>query len=304
MVQQLILISYFVVCILSTIIAIIYPEKGKSQFKKILATIGIIGIAFGTILIFINTMWYAKQQEGNFKWFDDSGEWMQMDKLGHFFSSYIISRVCLTLLLWSGVAKNRAIIFGGLSGLLLLSPVEIMDGFSKGYGASYFDIIANACGSIFILIQYKWIGKLAIYNKFSFNFTSFAALRPNLLGSNAAENFMKDYNGQTYWFSFPMYKISWLRMVPKWLHLSIGFGADGMLGGDDNIWDQNGKVYNRTDVARSRQIYISFDINFEHFVPKQNWKKVLFFTINQFKFPAPTLEINLNEGLRWHYLYF
>ena len=44
-------------------------------------------------LISLNQLWYADYPRSNFKTLNDSGEWLQMDKMGHVFSSYQLGRL-------------------------------------------------------------------------------------------------------------------------------------------------------------------------------------------------------------------
>jgi hypothetical protein len=83
---------------------------------------------------------------------------------------------------------------------LLLTAVEVLDGFSSEWGASSGDIIANASGTAFVSQELLW-KEQRITPKFSFHTTQYAQYRPNVLGSSLAEQMLKDYNGQTYWLS-------------------------------------------------------------------------------------------------------
>jgi hypothetical protein len=94
--------------------------------------------------------------------------------------------------------------------------------------------------------------------------------------------------------------------LPKWLDISIGYGADGMFGGYDNIWtDKDGKVYDRRDIIRYRQFYLSPDINFSRITIKGKTPKVLKLLSGlRIKIPLPTLEVNTKGQVKFHPLYF
>jgi hypothetical protein len=98
------------------------------------------------------------------------------------------------------LAKKRAIDLRFWYGICFLTAVEVLDGFSSEWGASSGDIIANASGTaLFVSQELLW--KERGSPKFSFHTTQYAQYRPNVLGSSLAEQILKDYNGQTYYFS-------------------------------------------------------------------------------------------------------
>ena len=78
--------------------------------------------------------------------------------------------------------------------------------------------------------QYYLWDELRIVPKFSFSRSPYAQQRPNVLGSNLLEEILKDYNGQTYWFSANIY--SFLHdesLFPKWLNVALGYGGEQMV---------------------------------------------------------------------------
>ncbi len=57
-------------------------------------------------LIGLNTLWYKDYDRSKFHTINDLNEWLQMDKIGHAFSSYQLARVGADVLDWSGVGKK------------------------------------------------------------------------------------------------------------------------------------------------------------------------------------------------------
>jgi hypothetical protein len=72
-----------------------------------------------------------------------------------------------------------------------------------------------------------------LFLNFSFHQTKFASQRPEALGAALNEQILKDYNGQTYWFSFNIHSFTKDSFFPKWLNLAFGYGGEGMLYGND-----------------------------------------------------------------------
>ncbi|MDZ7614583.1 MAG: hypothetical protein U5K51_13455 [Flavobacteriaceae bacterium] len=64
--------------------------------------------------------------------------------------------------------------------------------------------------------------------KFSYNATAYPEIYPDKLGSNSLEQVFKDYNGQTYWFSVNLWSFFKESKIPRWLNISLGYGAEGL----------------------------------------------------------------------------
>ena len=54
-----------------------------------------------------------------------------MDKFGHAFTSYQLGIYGYNSFKWAGYDEMTSILYGGLSGSIFLSAVEILDGFSS-----------------------------------------------------------------------------------------------------------------------------------------------------------------------------
>jgi hypothetical protein len=81
---------------------------------------------------------------------------------------------------------------------------------------------------------------------------------------------------------------------PSWLNLSIGYGAEGLLGGVENKgFDKDGQItFNRLDIRRNRQWYLSPDINFTKIKSNKKSVRTLFAVLNTIKVPAPAIEFS------------
>ncbi|WP_317167439.1 DUF2279 domain-containing protein [Winogradskyella vidalii] len=250
-----------------------------------------------TTLIGLNQLWYADYPRSKFKTLDDSNEWLQMDKMGHVFSSYQLGRLGANTLNWAGVAKKDQLIYGATLGLGFLTAVEILDGFSEEWGFSWSDMAANASGTGLYVGQALLWDEQRIVLKYSFHSTQFAKQRPNKLGNGFAEEFLKDYNGQTYWLSANLNSFFKTETIPHWLNIAFGYGAEGMLTGDayDPLFlDQN----------RRRQYYLSFDVDLTRIKTNSSVLKTIFDVFNVIKVPFPAVELNDAGRIKWHAVYF
>lgn len=261
-------------------------------------TVIISETAIATATLFsLHQLWYADYPRSNFKTFNDSRDWMQMDKMGHAFSSYQLGRVGASTLNWAGVSKNNQLLYGSALGLGFLTAVEVMDGFSEEWGFSWSDMAANASGTgLFVGQELLW-NEQRILLKYSFHRTHFAKQRPETLGHGFTEEVLKDYNGQTYWLSANINSFLKTDAIPNWINLAFGYGADGMLTGasnDPQFLNQN----------RSRQYYLSLDVDLSRIKTNSSVLKTIFDVFNVIKVPFPTLEMKDNGRLKWHAFYF
>lgn len=251
---------------------------------------------YGVTLFGLNEVWYKQNARKNFRFFNDHAQWQQLDKTGHWYTGYHLSHISSRLYQWTGMPFNKAIWLGSLTGLLLTTPIEVLDGFSKDYGASWSDLLANTAGAA-LALQNLWWQQPRIHPKFSFHLTPFAALRPNMLGDNLPQRMLKDYNGQTYWLALDIQP--WLgaqSRFPAWLNLALGYGATSMVYADKSI----NQMYGHDPY---RQYYLSLDINFARIPVQSKVLKSLLFMLNTIHIPAPALEFN-RKGMKLHPLYF
>lgn len=251
-------------------------------------------------LIGLNQLWYKNYPKSDFHFIIDNADWLQMDKAGHVFAAYHLGRASSESLKWAGISRNSQLIYGASLGFILLSTIEVFDGYSAQWGASWGDIIANSSGTFFFVGQELLWKEQRITPKFSFHTTPFAALRPNTLGSTFSEQVLKDYNGQTYWLSANVSSFIKTATIPKWLNVALGYGGDGMLTGTAN--DMNAILL--PVQTRTRQFYVSLDVDLTRINTKSHFLKTLFSVLNTIKIPAPTIEINSSGRLKAHAFYF
>lgn len=261
-------------------------------------TIAITEVALGSAtLLALNEIWYADYPRSSFHFTNDNNQWKQLDKMGHVMTSYYVGKIGMELLDWSGVSKKNQLIYGATLGFTFLTAVEVLDGFSQEWGFSLGDVAANAAGTGLLIGQELLWNEQRITLKYSFHQTKYAAMRPGTLGENFIQQALKDYNGQTYWLSANIWSFKKESSFPKWLNIAIGYGAEGMLYGEDlptNQFSQN----------PYRQFYLSLDVDLTKIKTKSKFLQSVFSVINFIKIPAPTLEFRTKGGIKFHYLYF
>jgi hypothetical protein len=271
-----------------------FYKKSDTLNKKRINAVFITeaALSIGT-LVALDKLWYSDHPRSGFHFINDNNQWKQMDKMGHIMTSYYLGKVGIEALEWSGASKKNQLIYGATLGFTFLTAVEVLDGFSKKWGASWGDILANASGTGLLVGQELLWNEQRILLKYSFSQTDYAKQRPNVLGENFIQQALKDYNGQTYWLSANIWSFNKKSNFPKWLNVALGYGAEEMLYGSSNH-SQN----------PYRQFYLSVDLDLTKIKTNSKFLKTLFSTINFIKIPAPALEYNTKNGFKLHYLHF
>jgi hypothetical protein len=256
--------------------------------KRLNAFIAFSAVGYAGTYVGLHQLWYKDSPRQSFRFFNDNAEWKQVDKLGHFYSAFYFSWGTSQALRWAHVHPTKSDLIGALTGLLVVAPIEIFDGYSADYGASSGDLLADAAGSLFFLGQKRLWNEVRLIPKFSYQSTHYAALRPNILGDNTASRVFKDYNGQTHWLSIDMDKFI---SFPKWLNLAVGYGAEGMIYGRDY---QNKEV----GLTPQREYYLALDFDLTAIRTRSKFLRSLIFLANTIKIPAPTIELT-RRGARF-----
>lgn len=275
------------------------PSDSLNNFRKntVITSQALLG---GGAIYLLGKTWYKQHEQNHFHTYNDNAEWLQTDKIGHFFSGYTLAKITSDTYKWAGIEQKKSAIYGSIVGFSFLSAIEILDGYSKQWGFSHGDMIANLAGSGLYLGQELLWKDQHIKVKYSFHTTPYAQRRPNLLGASISEQMLKDYNGQTYWLSTNIHSFYNSKYIPKWLNISFGYGAEGMLTGHEALVNY---IF-LPEKQRFRQFYLSLDVDFKKIETNSHLLKTIFSIINTLKIPAPTLEYNSKGKFVFRPLYF
>jgi VanZ family protein len=251
---------------------------------------------YGLSVTGMNELWYKGYERSSFHWIDDSQEWLQIDKTGHFLSSYVSARLLFGGLRSVGLKENSSVLWASGIALAGISTIEVFDGFSAGWGASASDLLFNFTGVTLFATQSLMWKEEKLIPKISWHPTTYADFRPDILGKTFPERLLKDYNGHTLWFSFNLKSLTGAEYIPSWLCASIGYGAEGMISG-----------YNDPSILphfeRYRQYYLSFDADFSKINTGSKTINLILKGLNFIKVPFPAVVFGNNET-RFSVLYF
>lgn len=251
--------------------------------------------AYTVALVGLNQLWYADYPKSSFHFINDNEEWLQMDKMGHMSASYYTGVAGIKAYEWAGFSRKNAIWYGGMTGSIFLTVIEVLDGTSEQWGASSGDLIANTTGSLLAIGQaLKW-NEQRIQLKYSYSPSNISAKNPEQLGSNHLERALKDYNGQTYWLTLNLKSLLQIENsdFPSWLSLALGYGADEMV----NPYHEEGNA------ERYRQFLMSFDVDLNKIKTKNKTLNSVLHTFGFLKFPTPAIQYT-NGNIFFHPIYY
>ncbi len=233
------------------------------------------GIYAGSIYS-LNQLWYKDFPRSSFHWHNDNSNWLQMDKLGHSFSSYQLGLLSMDIFRSYGISEKKSIWYGGTYGTVFLTTIEILDGFSKEWGASWGDLLANTFGTSLLVFQEIIWKEQRLQLKYSFLKSNYSDKNPELLGSSLSQQLIKDYNGQTIWLSANINSFIKESKLPYWLNVAFGYGVDGM-------------IYSNSNINEKRQFYISLDVDLRRVDTGNKFLNKTLKFLSFIKIPSPTI---------------
>jgi uncharacterized protein YfiM (DUF2279 family) len=287
-----------------------YTLTPKQKKTRTWLVTGANVVGYGGVMTALASAWYDDYTKTKLHSFNDSKEWLQVDKVGHFYGTWIESRANNEMWKWTGMERKKRIWISGLTSFAFQTTIEYLDGRSAEWGWSWADFGANILGSgTFVAQELAW-DEQRIKLKWSFHRKNYKDASLNqrsneLFGKSSPERFLKDYNGQTYWASASLKSFFPKSKLPGWLCVSLGYGAEGMFGGEENIAkDTGGNItFDRRDIKRYRQWYFAPDIDLSKIKTNSKVLNFVFLVLSAFKFPAPSLEFS-NGKFRANAIHF
>ncbi len=274
-------------------------ELDKSRVRLINVS---AAVSYTGLMLALNEYWYKDFPRSSFHFFNDNRGWNQVDKVGHVWTSYREGLTMIKLYRWAGVEDKKAIWIGGLMGSVFQTSIEILDGYSAQWGASPGDLLANSIGSALVIGQelawqeQKFFFKFGIgYSKYN-NYPEFIQNRvDDLYGTGLAERILKDYNKQSYWLSFHPSVLGFGHSMPKWLNISVGYGAEDVFGGLKNEWTVNDEIINVSRTyPRQREYYLGLDIRLSEIPVRNKHLHNILVALDFIKFPLPAICLKSN----------
>ncbi len=277
-----------------------------SKRKKVFVSTAVSG--YLTLSSGLYFAWYKDYEQGRFHSFNDWKEWQQMDKLGHSFSAYNQSMVMFEVAQWAGFTDLASLNIASLSSIVGQLTIEVMDGFTNEWGFSYGDLGFNFLGTGLYYFQERYLHEQPLKLKMSYwpeTYPVTLQSRADELYGTGTQKLLKDYNAQTYWLSidpnffFP--ESNW----PEWLDIAVGYGTENLYGGFENSWMEGSEMITLESDAypRSRKYLLAIDYDLTSISTRSSFLKAALGTLNMFKWPAPAIEYNKQDGFVFHLVF-
>jgi hypothetical protein len=196
--------------------------------------VGIVGGVYGALYGYTYLAWRLRTEASStLRWHDEG--WFGArtytggaDKLGHAWGNYAFVRGTAGLLAWGGYSQRASLAAASSLTLAFFLLTEIQDGYTKDYGFSWQDVVANLAGEgLAILLELS----PALDGRFDFRLEYFPS-KPfrDEVGANGPFNSPEDYTGQRYLLAYHVGSMESLRNCryfawTRYVDLVVGFHA-------------------------------------------------------------------------------
>jgi hypothetical protein len=201
---------------------------------------------------------------------------LNVDKLGHMYAGYLLSRTFKYSLEWSGFSRHTSTFYGSVLGLTYQMYVEVEDGFHRIYGFSPGDAFFNMIGAAIPLAQWTF----PLLRNFTLKYSYWPSpVYRNELHAGQGRAFLDDYQGTTVWLGVDPHFLLGSRLsdaLPPWLGLAFGVGARDL--------DEAG--------GGRRQATIALDYNFSRIQTGSDFLQALFTLVDFYHLPAPGIRLD------------
>jgi hypothetical protein len=271
----------------------IAPCAPEYSFVKLGRVAIVTGVAISTIAdayIYMKEAWWKDMSRTfHFSGKSDYQYALNMDKVGHFFASNLLSDGFGASLRWAGVDYQRSLLCGAALGSFVEFVQEIVDGFAPWWGFSLGDMGSNVVGAFYPAVQ-SWIPVLKNFTfKGSYWPTKDSYPKRVAASRNQQFVFLDDYEGQTIWVSVNVRNFLPKEVRSNWppfLNIAAGFTVENR----DLMGAGNWVVLLAPDIQLSRLFPAESEF----------WKTVLHFTDY---FHVPTPAVRVTHGVVWYGLY-
>jgi len=259
---------------------ILPPPVGRAQDTTAinparLALVG--GVTLGTAIpvhIYQQNAWWQGARTP-FKFRNDWSYAMNIDKWGHMYGGYLMSRVFGYALSWSGFSEKSSTLYGSVLGLTYELYVEVEDGFHREYGFSPGDAFANMIGAAIPLAQ----ATFPVLKNFCLKYSYWPSPRYiSEIDRGQQRAFIDDYQGMTVWIAMDPHFLMGKELaesVPSWLGVSFGIAARDL--------DAYGNG--------TRVLYLTLDYNLSKIRTESSLLRTVFTIIDFIHLPAPGIAL-------------
>jgi hypothetical protein len=259
------------------ILILITPVKAQEQvlqedipiFNRVISVSAVTGLYLGTLYDSYRIWWMDDQRPFTFMegpWFDSKSD-QGMDKLGHFFTSYLFYKVQKNIFLWGGFSPVKSKMLSASLTTLMALIIEVGDGFSR-YGFDYKDFVFNSGGLAYGMLQ----DEIPFFQNINFKWSYYPTH-----GFAFPPKFSDHYEGHIYW---------------------VTFNVPGLFNLPDNTWLDyiQPAVGYSISTSLKREYMVGLDLNLLPFFRSD--KPIIHYTgdiLNLFHLPSPGIRYNEEE---------
>ena len=258
------------------------PLTSNEKLVRFGAGLGLAG-GYAGLYIYFKHAWWSGQPAPH--WFVQS-DWDQnerdLDKFGHLFGGYQLTRITSELMEAGGVEPTRAALLGALYAYAFQFQIEEWDGTQKIYGFSPGDLVADAGGAALAVAQTQIPSLRAVKPVWSYRPTE-AFRRRNEPGHGGQPRATTDYSGQTYWFSTDLHSLlpeSARKFWPAFLRVSPGYSITDYVDAKTGM-----------SIRAQRKILLSIDIDPEKLPGDNREWRIIKHELSFLRIPGPTLQL-------------
>jgi len=245
-------------------------------------------VAGGTVGAFVwghamqNDLWWkGTWVPFHVNWEQDWRYALGADKLGHATFPFMASRAYGMAFRWCGMDTATSIWASSGVALAYQTYIEVRDGFSRDYGFSPGDMVANVFGAGLPVAQH-YVPALRPFT-LQLSFWPSQAFRQ---GSHNA--IIDDYTSTTHWLSVSMADVlpqDWT-WYPAWLNLAVGHTVENLdgRGGGNHV------------------VLLALDWNLQRIAGLPAWLRDVFHVLHTYHLPAPA--VRLYPTVAWFGLRF
>lgn len=257
------------------------------------ATVGGVAVAGNVALYeyFKRAWWNGQPAPHMWLNWEKNEPFREMDKFGHAWGGYHLSRIGSELLGGACVSRTKAVWWSAAYAAAFQLQIELWDGKQAAYGFSPFDLAANTAGASYAVAQQYVPALRSIKPTISYSRTLASKRYGRAQGSQLRPT--TDYSGQTYWLSVDMDEMlpdAAARWWPGFLRASVGHSIT------DYVDPNTGRgLWGR------REFVLTLDVDPEK-LPGQNhlWRRAKH-ELSYYHFPAPALVLTPHlKGVKWY----
>lgn len=201
-------------------------------------------------------------------WFGRETKEGGADKLGHAYSSYVLTHGFNWVYQGWGFGHNESAAYGALSSLGVQTFMELGDGFSR-YGLAYEDLVMNAVGTAFGYLSLR-------YPELSRKLDFRIEYAPRFDTSDV----FTDYEHQKYLLALKLDGFDALTHSPlRFAELQLGYYTRGYSNSDSALTERN--------------VYVGIGINLSHIFREQGFTKTAT-ALHYYQPPYASLQVSRN----------